>query len=111
MAESRTIETGTEHLHARVEDGVAILTMNRPERRNALSGEMLAGLSLALNESETATDVGCIVLTGAGGAFCAGGDVKGMDEGNRSRKTPPASIDVRIHGQRLSQRNLSLIHI
>ncbi|MEE2703422.1 MAG: enoyl-CoA hydratase-related protein [Myxococcota bacterium] len=105
MAPSRTIETGTDHLHARVEERVAILTMNRPERRNALSGEMLAGLALALNEAETATDVGCIVLTGAGGAFCAGGDVKGMDEGNRSRNTAPVPIDARIHGQRLSQRN------
>ena len=105
MTQSRTIETGTDHLHARVEDRVAILTMNRPERRNALSGEMIAGLALALNEAETATDVGCIVLTGAGGAFCAGGDVKGMDEGNRSRNTAPIPIDARIHGQRLSQRN------
>ncbi len=105
MTPSRTIETGTDHLHARVEERVAILTMNRPERRNALSGEMLAGLALALNEAETAPDVGCIVLTGAGGAFCAGGDVKGMDEGNRSRNTAPVPIDARIHGQRLSQRN------
>ncbi|NRA01191.1 MAG: enoyl-CoA hydratase/isomerase family protein [Myxococcales bacterium] len=105
MTQSRTIETGTDHLHARVEDRVAILTMNRPERRNALSGEMIAGLALALNEAETATDVGCIVLTGAGGAFCAGGDVKGMDEGNRSRSAASVPIDVRIHAQRLSQRN------
>ena len=105
MTPSRTIETGTDHLHARVEERVAVLTMNRPERRNALSGEMIAGLALALNEAETATDVGCIVLTGAGGAFCAGGDVKGMDEGNRSRSAASVPIDVRIHAQRLSQRN------
>ena len=105
MQQNRTIETGTDHLHARVEDRVAILTMNRPERRNALSGEMLSGLAIALNEAETAADIGCIVLTGAGGAFCAGGDVKGMDSGNRSKDTAPASIDARIHGQRLSQRN------
>ena len=37
----KTIETGTDHLLARIDDGVAILTMNRPERRNALSNEML----------------------------------------------------------------------
>jgi 2-(1,2-epoxy-1,2-dihydrophenyl)acetyl-CoA isomerase len=48
MSESRSIDTGTEHLQARVEEGVAILTMNRPERRNALSGEMLSGLDIAL---------------------------------------------------------------
>ena len=101
--ESRTIETGTEHLQARVEDGVAILTMNRPERRNALSGEMTRGLVLALDDVELAGDVGCIVLTGAGGAFCAGGDVKGMAAAG-SGGGPALSIDQRIHGQRVNQR-------
>ncbi len=104
---SRVIETGTEHLQARVEDGVAILTMNRPERRNALSGEMLAGLALALDEAERALDVGCVVLTGAGGAFCAGGDVKGMAAGASAQKGERPSIDASIHAQRLSQRATS----
>ena len=105
MAESRVIDTGTEHLQARVEDRVAILTMNRPERRNALSGEMLSGLEIALADAETAADVGCVVLTGAGGAFCAGGDVKGMAEGGGGGGTPRPTLDQRIHGQRLNQRN------
>ncbi len=103
MSESRTIETGTEHLLARVQDRVAILTMNRPERRNALSTEMLAGLEAALGDAEAAEDVGCVVLTGAGGAFCAGGDVKNMAEGGNGRAA--MSLDARIHRQRLSQRN------
>jgi 2-(1,2-epoxy-1,2-dihydrophenyl)acetyl-CoA isomerase len=101
---NRTIDTGTEHLQARVEDRVAILTMNRPERRNALSGEMLDGLALALAEAESARDVGCVVLTGAGGGFCAGGDVKGMAArgGEGGGKGP--GLDERIHAQRLAQR-------
>ena len=45
---TRTIDTGTDHLRAEVADGVAVLTMNRPERRNAMSGEMIAGLRAAL---------------------------------------------------------------
>jgi len=103
MTKARTIDTGTEDLLARVEDRVAILTMNRPQRRNALSSGMLEGLAKALREAETAADVGCVVLTGAGGAFCAGGDVKSMNEG------PPAGVateglDAMIHRQRLSQR-------
>jgi 2-(1,2-epoxy-1,2-dihydrophenyl)acetyl-CoA isomerase len=105
---SRTIDTGTEHLLARVEDRVATLTMNRPERRNALSGEMLAGLEVALAEAERASDVGCVVLTGAGGGFCAGGDVKGMaaTEGEGSRRGGGGGgVDAAIHRQRLSQRN------
>ncbi len=102
MSKNRAIETGTEHLQARIEDGVAVLTMNRPERRNALSTEMLEGLASALAEAETASDVGCVVLTGSGGAFCAGGDVKGMAE--RSGRGPALGLDERIHRQRLSQR-------
>lgn len=105
MAGSRTIDTGTDHLQARVSDGVAFLTMNRPERRNALSGEMLAGMELALLDAERSRDVGCIVLTGNGGAFCAGGDVKGMAEGGGGGGGPAPGLDERIHGQRLSQRN------
>jgi 2-(1,2-epoxy-1,2-dihydrophenyl)acetyl-CoA isomerase len=84
MAEARNIETGTDHLLARVEDGVATLTFNRPERRNALSAGMFTGLERALIEAASADDIRCVVLTGAGGAFCAGGDVKGMAEGQGS---------------------------
>jgi 2-(1,2-epoxy-1,2-dihydrophenyl)acetyl-CoA isomerase len=99
---ARSIETGTDHLHARVEDRVAILTMNRPERRNALSDPLLQALDRALAEAETADDVGCVVLTGAGGAFCAGGDVKGMaGEGGGGRR---ATLDEAIHRQRVNQR-------
>ena len=103
MAASRTIDTGSDDLLARVEDGVAVLTMNRPERRNALSSEMLAGLVIALDEAETADDVRCVVLTGAGGAFCAGGDVKGMAAGDNAQ--PSVTMDERIHRQRLTQRH------
>ena len=59
----RQIETGTDDLLARVEEGVAYLIMNRPERRNALSGGMLKGLDIALADAERSPDVGCVVLT------------------------------------------------
>jgi 2-(1,2-epoxy-1,2-dihydrophenyl)acetyl-CoA isomerase len=100
---TRTIDTGTDHLLASVDEKVATLVMNRPERRNAFSGEMLSGLARALDDAERASDVGCIVLTGAGGAFSAGGDVKGMNERNAGGGEGPG-IDARIHAQRLSQR-------
>ncbi|HMC42060.1 MAG TPA: enoyl-CoA hydratase [Acidimicrobiales bacterium] len=102
----REIDTGTEDLLARVEDGVAVLTMNRPERRNALSPAMLSALADVLARVEVADDVGCVVLTGSGGAFCAGGDVKGMSESNAQQTGGGRrrSIDEVIHLQRLSQR-------
>ena len=103
MGDSRSIETGTEHVLGRVEDRVAIITLNRPERRNALSLAMLTGLERALVDAESSDDVGCVVLTGAGGAFCAGGDVKGMAESSGGGGSV-GGIDALIHTQRLQQR-------
>src|SRR6059036_3932407 len=64
-----------------VKDGVAVLTLNRPDRLNALSGPMLTALLEALPRLADDPEVGVIVLTGAGRGFCAGGDVKAMAEG------------------------------
>lgn len=102
---SRSIDTGSEHLHCEIDDdGVAVITMDRPERRNAMTGDMMSGLALSLREVEVAHDVRCVVLTGAGGAFCAGGDVKGFAEGDGAGGGA-ASWDVGVHEQRLSHRN------
>ncbi len=70
-----------------VENGVATMTMNRPEARNALSNAMRADLSDALHDVEQDPAVRCIVLTGAGEHFMAGGDVKNMVESLKG-KTP-----------------------
>jgi 2-(1,2-epoxy-1,2-dihydrophenyl)acetyl-CoA isomerase len=103
-----TLDTGTEDLLAEVEDGVATVTMNRPERRNALSDAMVDGLGRVLAELETDDDVGCVVLTGAGGGFCSGGDVKGMAEARPATDgAPRPSRDAAIHRQRLAQRAVS----
>ncbi len=64
-----------------VKDGVAVLTLNRPDRLNALSPAMLDALLEALPRLAADADVGAVVLTGSGRAFCAGGDVKAMAEG------------------------------
>ena len=93
------LDTGTEHLLASVDDGVAVLVLNRPDRRNALSVEMIAALERQLAALEADDDVGAVVLTGAGGAFCAGGDVKGFAE-----RTPGAAPARQEQRQRASQR-------
>ncbi len=64
-----------------VSDGIATLTLNRPERLNAMSGPMLDALLARLIQVADDGDVGCVILTGSGRAFCAGGDVKAMAEG------------------------------
>ena len=96
------IHTDTEHCLAYETDGVAVITLNRPQSRNALSKEMLAGLEKALDYAERALRVRALVVTGAGGAFCAGGDVKSMAS---SSPADGPTLDERIHNQRLSQRN------
>ncbi|MFT7243354.1 MAG: 2-(1,2-epoxy-1,2-dihydrophenyl)acetyl-CoA isomerase [Candidatus Azotimanducaceae bacterium] len=66
----------------KIENGVAVLTMNRPESLNALSAGMMADLSEAVPRLAEDPAVKVIVLTGAGRGFCAGGDVKGMANRN-----------------------------
>lgn len=96
-------ETGTDHLLAALENGVLTLTMNRPEARNAMSQELNSALQAALARAELDDDVRCIVLTGAGKGFCAGGDVKGMNARN-SGDGEAVTIDAAIHRQRVNQR-------
>jgi 2-(1,2-epoxy-1,2-dihydrophenyl)acetyl-CoA isomerase len=84
-----------QHLLEAVSDGVATLTLNRPERLNALSTPIMDGLLEALPRLARDSAVGAIVLTGAGRAFCAGGDVKSMAEGRVERSIEEAVIHLR----------------
>ena len=98
-----TVATGTEDLLADLDQGVLQLTMNRPQARNAMSRPMVAALAEQLGKAELDPEVRCIVLTGAGKGFCAGGDVKGMaasGDGTVGQNT----IDGAIHQQRVNQR-------
>jgi 2-(1,2-epoxy-1,2-dihydrophenyl)acetyl-CoA isomerase len=78
-----------------VADGVATLTLNRPERLNALSAPILDGLLEALSRLGADSAVGAVVLTGAGRAFCAGGDVKRMAGEPDERNAPDAVEKLR----------------
>ncbi|MFP3948091.1 MAG: enoyl-CoA hydratase-related protein [Longimicrobiales bacterium] len=102
---STDFDTGTDHLLAREEDEVAVLTFNRPEARNALSPEMLEGLARILDRAERSTTVRAVVITGAAGAFCAGGDVKAMARSGSPLGGTGVTLDERIRRQRLIQRN------
>jgi 2-(1,2-epoxy-1,2-dihydrophenyl)acetyl-CoA isomerase len=65
-----------------VEDRIATITLNRPERLNALSQQLRQDLLDALTESNANPDIRAIIVTGAGRGFCSGGDVKAMNEAN-----------------------------
>jgi 2-(1,2-epoxy-1,2-dihydrophenyl)acetyl-CoA isomerase len=101
--DSKPIDTGTPDLLAQLDAGVLTLTLNRPDARNAMTRAMNAALASQLASAELDAAVKCIVLTGAGKGFCAGGDVKGMaarGDGTVGDNT----IDGAIHKQRVGQR-------
>ena len=62
--------------------GIAVITINRPEARNAVDGEVARGIAAAVDEFDDAGDVRVIILTGAGGTFSAGMDLKGFLRGD-----------------------------
>lgn len=103
-----TIDTGTDDLLGRSEGRVAVLTFNRPEARNALSTSMYDGFAAALPEIAADPEIGALMITGAGGAFCAGGDVKAM----AGRRAPGSSggqtVEARVDDLRRRQEAVSL---
>jgi 2-(1,2-epoxy-1,2-dihydrophenyl)acetyl-CoA isomerase len=101
-----TAQTETQDLLVSLDDGVLTLTFNRPEARNALTPAMIVRLGEELRDAELNPDVGCIVLTGAGGAFCAGGDVKAMAAGHQPGR--PVDPVLRMERQRIDHRLTTL---
>ena len=90
-----------------VKDGVATLTMNRPDRLNALSEAMLDAMLEALPRLAGDARVGVVVLTGAGRGFCAGGDVKAMAEG---REMAGDTLEERAQGLRAKMEASRWLH-
>ncbi|MDP9117948.1 MAG: crotonase/enoyl-CoA hydratase family protein [Actinomycetota bacterium] len=85
---------------------VLVVTMNRPEARNALSGPMLAGMTAAWNQVDQDPDIRVCILTGAGGAFCAGADLKAMTTnhpGDSANALDLSVIESLLKGRRLTK--------
>ena len=70
----------SDHVLVQVENHVALVTINDPERRNAVTAEISAGLRAAVDAAEANTDVHALIVTGAGKAFCAGADLTALGE-------------------------------
>lgn len=95
-------------------DGVGLITLNRPDSLNAMGGKLMPLLAEHLALCSTDPDVRCVVLTGAGRAFCAGGDVKAMASGapvvgesDNGAKSPAAVFAAGVQQLRESQRATS----
>jgi 2-(1,2-epoxy-1,2-dihydrophenyl)acetyl-CoA isomerase len=97
------------------EPGIAWITLNRPDSLNAMGGDLMPLLAKHLREVATDNSVRCVVLTGAGRAFCAGGDVKQMASGNLENVTggngAPTSmagmVANRVQGLRQAEHDTS----
>jgi enoyl-CoA hydratase len=99
-----------EQPHALVEarGHVLIVTMNRPQARNALSGPMMAIMKAAWDRVDDDPQIRACILTGAGGAFCAGADLKAMTTAHpgdsfRSGTFDPSAIEPLLKGRRLTK--------
>jgi enoyl-CoA hydratase/carnithine racemase len=87
-----------------VDGGVATVTLNRPERMNAWNGPLARDLSSALNAADADDDVRCVVITGAGRAFCAGADLERgaetfddtRNESRRNREDEPLRLPYEL---------------
>lgn len=93
-SQTRSVDTGTDELLCEIRERVAIITLNRPAARNALSDRLSPALRRMIRRMGEDDAVGALLLTGAGPSFCAGGDVKGM--GDRSTKQRTMSSAERI---------------
>lgn len=102
--------TETEQPHCLVEQrgGVLVVTMNRPSAKNALSGEMIKIMIEAWDRVDDDPSIRACVLTGAGGAFCAGADLKSMSNNHPGDQHAqgafnPAKIEGLLKGRRLTK--------
>ncbi len=106
MTLETTIDTGTDELLCVIRDRVAVITLNRPEARNALSDHLTPALRHMIKTCGENPEIGVLLITGAGNAFCAGGDVKGMGA-HRDKKKLEMSYDEKVADLQERQRLLT----
>ncbi len=106
MTIETTIDTGTDELLCVIRDRVAIITLNRPEVRNALPDQLSPALRAMIRTCGENPEVGVLLLTGAGNAFCAGGNVKGMGA-HRDKAKLAMSFDDKVADLQERQRLLT----
>lgn len=94
-----SVDTGTNELLCRIEDRVGVITLNKPDKKNALGDILTPALRRTLVTMEEDDRVGCVMLTGSGNAFCSGGDVSGMGGGSAAPVSKQDRIAELTHKQ------------
>src|SRR3989442_15573406 len=95
---------------AAVADGIATVTMNRPDQRNAMNTAMLVGLRAAFDDLDTRRDVRVVLVRGAGPAFCAGMDLKEMESRAGARDPEGDVVGVLQRVERSRHPTIALVH-
>src|SRR5262245_57397750 len=110
MARDDTIAAMADEILTSIADGIATVTMNRPERRNAMNGAMLNGLRAAFDDFDGRRDVRVVVVAGAGSAFCSGMDLKEMESRGGTRDPESDVVGVLQRIERSRHPTIALVH-
>jgi enoyl-CoA hydratase/carnithine racemase len=110
MGRDDTIAAMADEILTGVVDGIATVTMNRPERRNAMNGALLSGLRAAFDDLDGRRDVRVVVVRGAGPAFCSGMDLKEMEARGGARDPEGDVVAVLQRVERSKHPTIALVH-
>ena len=98
----------TDHLQAEIRENIGLIAFNRPESKNALSDELTPALRTTLENFESDKNVRVILITGNGGAFCSGGDVKSFANNSDPGLSSDLSVEQKVRKLQIGQEGVSL---
>jgi len=110
MGRDDTIRAMSDEILTAVADGIATVTMNRPDQRNAMNTAMLVALRAAFDDLDRRSDVCVVVVRGAGSAFCAGMDLKDMESRGGARDPEADVVGVLQRVERSRHPTIALVH-
>jgi enoyl-CoA hydratase/carnithine racemase len=110
MRRDETIRAMADEILTGVADGVATVTLNRPDQRNAMNTAMLTGLRAAFDDLDGRRDVRVVVVRGAGSAFCSGMDLKEMEARGGAREPEADVVGVLQRVERSRHPTIALVH-
>ena len=102
---SPPVDLGTPHVHWGVDGGIATCTIDRPERRNAMTGSMYLAVRTAVGIMNASHDVHALIITGSGDSFCPGGDLSGGDNDSEGTRVAIAAFGNQITPYELIRRS------
>jgi enoyl-CoA hydratase/carnithine racemase len=110
MGRDDTIRAMSDEILTAVADGIATVTLNRPDQRNAMNTAMLVGLRAAFDDLDGRRDVRVVVVRGAGSAFCSGMDLKDMESRGGARDPEGDVVGVLQRVERSRHPTVALVH-